>query len=276
MNSIYSVRKILKEYNIRPSKRFGQNFLIDQNISRKIIRTSGIDKKDIVVEIGPGLGALTWELCRHAGKVIAIEKDKRLLEYLYRSNAFDNLELIDGDILDYDFSNLHTQSLKIIGNLPYYISSPILVKLIENRGIISSIFVTVQKEFAERLTAGPGSKDYGSISCFLQFYAEPKILFDIHKKAFYPAPEITSCFLKINIRRTPLYNTDEVKLFSIIRTCFENRRKTILNSLSSMEIYGSKDRIAKLVNDVSISPLQRPETLSLKDFVKLSNTLQPK
>jgi len=257
----------LREHNIRPSKRLGQNFLTDQNIQRKIISSAHIEKEDTILEIGPGLGALTSGLCEAAEKIIAIEKDKRLCEILLKKIHFENLELVCGDILKHDFSKY--SKIKVLGNLPYYISSPILIHLLKNKDFISSIFITVQREFAERLAAKPGTRDYGSISCFTQFYAEPRILFKIKKNAFYPAPKVDSCFLRIDIRKKPLYLTNEEKLFKIIRTSFEKRRKTILNSLAAGGDFGSKQELSEKLSEAGISPNRRPETISLDEFVKL-------
>jgi len=261
------VKTLLRKYNIRPNKRLGQNFLIDQNIQKKIIDEAGLSKKDTVFEIGPGLGSLTGDLCKCAKKVIAIEKDRRLYGSLLKNATYGNLELIHGDILKYDFRNIH--AVKVVGNLPYYISSPILIHLIENRCAIEAVFVTLQKEFAQRLVASPGKKDYGSISCFVQFYTEPSILFNIKRHSFYPAPEVDSCFLRLCVRERPLYLTDEEKLFKIIRASFGKRRKTILNSLYSSGIFSSKEETLKRLEAAGISPQRRPEEVSLKEFVGL-------
>jgi len=222
-----------------------------------------------VLEIGPGLGSLTEELCRRAKRVIAVEKDRGLYNFLLKHNLYDNLELLHADILKYDFSS--HPGLKIIGNLPYYISSPVLIRLLENRQFITSLFITVQKEFAERLVAKPGSKIYGSISCFVQFYSEPQILFTIKKNAFYPYPKVDSCFLKIDIRKKGLFLTDDEKLFKIIRTAFGKRRKTILNSLCFEKGFGSKEKVLEKLKEACILPGRRPETISLQEFVNLTN-----
>jgi 16S rRNA (adenine1518-N6/adenine1519-N6)-dimethyltransferase len=275
MLSLREIKSILKEYNIRLSKRLGQSFLIDKNIQGKIIEALQLQKEDTVLEIGPGLGTLTEELCRNAKKVIAIEKDKRLYDFLSENLEFNNLELVHGDILKFgawrQFSAVHR--LKIVGNLPYYISSPILIKLIENRNFISSALISVQKEFGERLTSIPGTKAYGSISCFVQFYTEPDIIFTIKKGSFYPVPKVDSCFLKIKIRERPLFATDEEKLFRIIRACFGKRRKTILNSLYSSKLFASKEKILEGLKKAGISPERRPETISLSEFVNLADAL---
>jgi len=269
--SIKQVKAVLKEYNIRPSKYLGQNFLIDRNIQGKIINALDIKTEDTMLEIGPGMGALTGELCKWATKVIAIEKDRRLCNFLLQNHSYAKLDLFCDDILKYDFKEM--RGLKVVGNLPYYISSPILTYLLDNRPSIGSIFITVQKEFAERLVAGPGTKDYSSISCFTQFYAEPEILFNIRRRCFYPVPEVESCFLKVCIREKGLFLTNEDKLFKIIRTCFGKRRKTILNSLSSNSMFGDKEAVEGRLKDIGIDPGRRPETLSIEEFVRVSDGL---
>jgi len=271
MMTLREVKQLLRQYDIRPSKRLGQNFLIDGNVQRKIINAVDLDKEDVVLEIGPGMGALTEDLCKRAKNVVAVEKDKRLYEILLKKRKISNLELIQGDILKYDLSKY--SNLTVVGNLPYYISSPVLVRLLEARASVKAAYITVQREFAERLVARPGTKVYGSISCFTQFYALPKILFSIKKGSFYPAPKIDSCFLMVALRERGLYLTDEEKLFKIIRTCFEKRRKTILNSLYSSGLFGPKEEVASHLKKAGISQSRRPETVSLKEFVDLTNLI---
>jgi len=271
------VKSILGEHKIRPSKRLGQNFLVDKNIQKNIIASLEIRKEETVLEIGAGLGCLTEDLCKRAKRVIAVEKDKRLCDLLLKSCTFSNLELIHGDILDYNFrAGNQGEGVKVVGNLPYYISSPILVHLLNNRDFIDTIFVSLQKEFAQRLIANLGSKSYGAISCLVQFYTEPHFLFTVKKRAFYPVPQVDSCFLKMHVRErdskisTGLYLTDEAKMFKIIRQSFEKRRKTILNALYSKGGFRSKEEILEKLKDSGISPERRPETISLQEFVKLS------
>jgi 16S rRNA (adenine1518-N6/adenine1519-N6)-dimethyltransferase len=275
MPGLNETKKRLEASNIRPSKKLGQSFLIDDNIRKKIIQAIILCKEDTVVEIGPGLGALTEDLCKAAGNVIAIEKDKRLYNFLKENLCFDNLALKNIDALKYDFKLTHSK-VKVIGNLPYYISSQILNLLIENREFVDSAYITVQREFANRIIATPCTKDYGSLSCYVQFYAEPRILFTIKKNAFYPAPKVDSCFLKIDIRKQGLFLTDREKLFKIIRTAFGKRRKTILNSLCSDKGLGPKEKVLEKLEEAGILPDRRPETISLPEFVKLAKifTLQ--
>lgn len=269
MLSLSQIKFVLREYNIRPSKRLGQNFLIDNNIKDKIINSINLITEDVTLEIGPGLGALTGELSSRAKEVIAVEKDMRLYEFLSKNVTRGNLKLVRGDILKYDFSG--HREVKVVGNLPYYISSPILIYLLKNRNAVSSIFVTVQKEFAERVVAVPDTREYGSISCFVNFYAEPKILFNIKKNSFYPVPKVDSCFLKIDIKKPGPTLTYEEKLFKIIRASFEKRRKTILNSLYSGKVLGSKKEVLAALEKACISPDRRPETVSLEEFIRLAN-----
>ena len=268
MLRLSEVKSILREYNIRPSKRFGQNFLIDQNIKNKIIEFIGVSREDAVLEIGPGLGALTEDLCKKAKKVMAVEKDKRLYDFFRKNIFLNNLELLNNDILDYEFKGISSK-LTIVGNLPYSISSPILNHLINNKNYITSAYITVQMEFGERLVASPGTKDYGSLSCYAQFYGNPKILFKIPRGAFFPVPEVDSCFLKIGFNKEIDKSIDRDLLFKIIRSSFEKRRKTILNSLASSGIFRSKEDVLICLTKAGISPDRRPETISLQEFAKL-------
>lgn len=272
MLKLREVKAFLKSYNIRPSKRLGQNFLIDQNTRKRIIDAARLCREDTVLEIGPGLGALTEEVCKRAKRVIAIEKDRRLYNFLLENVSSSNLELIHGDILRYNFSKV--SKIKIIGNLPYYISSPILAYLLKNRSSIDSIFVTLQKEFAERLVAGAGNKTYGAISCFAQFYTKPNFLFVVKKTVFYPVPQVDSSFLEIGIRDGGLYLTDEEKMFKIIKASFEKRRKTILNSLYSGGVFSSREEAIDKLERSGISHTRRPETISLKEFANLANVIK--
>jgi len=262
------VKAVLREYNIHPSKRLGQNFLTDQNIKNKIISAIRLNKEDVVLEIGPGLGALTEDLRKKAKKVIAIEKDRRLCDFLLNSG---NADIINGDILKYEFGGSPSK-LIVVGNLPYSISSPILNKLITNRNHISCIYATVQLEFGERVVALPGTKDYGSLSCYAQFYGDPRVLFKIPRGAFFPAPEVDSCLLKIGMEKQIDDSMDQVLLFKIIRSSFKKRRKTILNSLASSGIFKSKEEASDCLAKARISPDRRPETISLQEFIALSRT----
>jgi 16S rRNA (adenine1518-N6/adenine1519-N6)-dimethyltransferase len=271
MLKLSEIRPILRGHNIHPSKRLGQNFLIDQNIKNKIIDSVRLNREDTVLEIGPGLGALTEDLCARAKKVTAIEKDTRLYNFLL-NEANSNLELLNKDILKYEFKNL-PQKLIIVGNLPYSISSPILNHLIENKAHIDSAYITVQKEFGERVTAMPGAKDYASLSCYIQFYTEPKILFNIPRAAFFPAPEVDSCFMRLIMRKEKLFDVDETLFFKIIRSAFGKRRKTIESSLYSAGIFPSKQSLIEALKKSGIPASSRPETLSLEQFSLLTKCI---
>ncbi len=267
MLKLNEVKSILQEYDIHPSKRLGQNFLIDQNIKDKIIDSIQLKREDIVLEIGSGLGALTEDLSKRANMLIAIEKDKRLYSFLL--NKID-ICLINDDVLKYKFKDTSSK-LVVIGNLPYSISSPILKKIIDNRSNIKSLYATVQVEFGERLVALPYTKDYGSLSCYAQFYGEPKILFKVPRGAFFPVPEVDSCFLNISFEKQIDSSIDQRLLFKIIRSSFEKRRKTILNSLYASGIFSSKEHVLKILKQACISTERRPETISLKEFLNLSS-----
>jgi len=271
------LRALLKKHDIRPNKRLGQNFLVDKNMQRKMLKNCNLAGDDVVLEIGPGLGALTLDIAQRAGKIFAIEKDTRLSDILKKfASGYSNIEVISQDILKFDIRKaFRGRKLKVIGNLPYYITSPIIAYLIENRKYIDSIFLTVQKEVGNRLAAGPGTKDYSPITIFTQFYTEPHLLFIIAKGVFYPQPEVDSSFLRLDIAKRPRFRVKDEKLFfKIVRTAFSKRRKTILNALASGDILGLKKQdVEQVLKANRIDPMKRPEMLTLQDFASLSNHL---
>jgi 16S rRNA (adenine1518-N6/adenine1519-N6)-dimethyltransferase len=259
--------------NVRPKKRLGQNFLVDKNIQKKIINACEFKNSDTVLEIGSGRGELTKLIAERVSKVFALEIDPFLCENLkVILKDFPNSQVINQDILRFDLRKYFCttkQKLKVIGNIPYYISSPIIEHLIKFSDKISTIFITVQKEFALRIIANPGSKEYGSFSLFTQYYVEPKILFTIKKNSFYPVPKIDSAFLSIKIRKKPKVSVrDEGLLFKIIRRAFNQRRKVLKNSLSGII---STQKLEQFFNKHNISSNIRPEDLSLEDFATLAN-----
>jgi 16S rRNA (adenine1518-N6/adenine1519-N6)-dimethyltransferase len=263
--------------HIKPKKSLGQNFLIDKNIQKKIIRASNLSKEDIVLEIGAGRGDLTAQIAQYARKVYALEIDQRLYPFLQQAiDVYDNCQIIKADILKFNLSkflkdNQIRQKIKVIGNIPYYISSPIIQHLIEHRQAISVVFITVQKEFGRRARAIPGSKEYGSFSCFVQYYGECKILFEIKRNSFIPAPNVDSCFLSLKFREAPpVLVQDEEALFKLIRTAFNQRRKTLRNSLDGLL---AQDRLKHFLQAAGIDKNVRPEELSLAQFADLSNYL---
>ncbi|KPK42199.1 MAG: hypothetical protein AMJ78_03320 [Omnitrophica WOR_2 bacterium SM23_29] len=273
------LKVILAEYDIRPKKYLGQNFLVDRNIAEKMVQMCELSEDDWVVEIGAGLGALTERLGNLVEKVVAVEKDRRLCAALDKSlRGFDNVKIVCADFLKLDLRQVFEANLKkakIIGNLPYYITTPIIEKLIKDKDMFDSIFITVQKEVAQRLCAKPGGKDYGSISCYLQFFMKPNILFNIKRHAFYPQPEVDSVFLELKVLPKPPVEVDDCeRLFKIIRSTFGKRRKTILNSLlaSKLTKLDKNDLIAAL-KSVKIDPNLRPEKLSLEDFATIANAI---
>ena len=258
---------------IKPKKSLGQNFLIDKNIQRKIIGACSLSKEDIILEIGSGKGELTAEFAASVRQVYALEIDSRLhLALELKLIKHNNCRIIKSDILKFDINkflqeNKIEQKIKVIGNIPYYISSPIIEHLINYRNNISEVFMTVQKEFGRRVVACPGSKEYGSFSCFVQYYAQSKILFEIKRGCFKPAPKIDSCFLSLKFRDSPEVGVkDEEMFFKLIRTAFNQRRKTLRNSLDGFMAQGN---LEEFFNSAGIDKNVRPEDLSLGQFAEL-------
>ncbi len=253
---------------IKAKKNLGQNFLISTRIQQKIIKACHIDENDIILEIGPGKGALTEDLAYASKELIAIEKDKRFVNQLRNKFPSESVTIIHGDILKYQIPKSDTK-YKIVGNLPYNISSPIIEKMLEQRDRFDSFFMTVQLEFGRRLAAQPNTKDYGSLSCFVQYYCEIDLLFRIKNTAFSPIPKVESVFLKMKPLKKPLVAVkDEEYLFRLIRCAFAQRRKTIVNSLGH---FIEKSRCTELLNSLSLNPKSRAENLSLEDYGKLAN-----
>lgn len=280
-NRLYSpkyIRYIIDKYGFRFSKSLGQNFLIDGNIVRNIVKGANITKEDYVLEIGPGIGTLTEELALNARKVVAVELDKSLLPVLDETlGRYENIEIIHGDILKLDIKQIIREklgggSVKVVANLPYYVTTPIIGKLLEDSLDIESISVMVQKEVADRMIAGPGTKDYGSLSIFVNFYSSPEILLIAPKTVFMPQPKIDSAVIKLNIRKT-LPNIDREKFFQVVKAGFSKRRKTILNCLSSYGFNLDKDTIRQELEQVNIDPKERAENLSIEDFINISTIL---
>lgn len=273
-------RTLLKAWNISPRKRLGQNFLTDANAARMIVARSELAAEDIVVEIGAGLGALTIPLARQVEKVYAIEKDRRLIELLgteLRLAGLTNVDLLVQDILRVDLPQLaeiHDRQLVVCGNLPYHISSQILVRLIQARAVISKAVLMFQRELAERLSASPGVKAYGRISAMLQYCAEIRPLADLKKEHFYPAPRIASRVVEIEFHPRPAGAArNEDFLFRVVKAAFANRRKTLKNSLAG-GMPGVTSRLAReTLLKAGIDPGRRAETLTPAEFVRLANCL---
>ncbi|MDP8266713.1 MAG: 16S rRNA (adenine(1518)-N(6)/adenine(1519)-N(6))-dimethyltransferase RsmA [Candidatus Aceula meridiana] len=252
---------------IKPKKRFGQNFLINPHIVNKIILACDLKSSDSIVEIGPGKGALTGHIAPKVKNLFAIEKDKVLAKELSGNLENKNITFYNADFLKFNLESLGKR-LKVVGNIPYYISSPIIEKIINNRNFIDSAFIMVQLEFGKRLVASPHSKDYGSLSCFIQYYYKPSLLFKIKNTSFYPHPKVQSCFMRLDpVEDSSLKAKDEKLLFQIIRQAFQQRRKTLRNSLAALlKIRNSQDVFEKL----NIDPRLRAENLFLKDFIRIA------
>lgn len=274
------VKEVLGRHGFKFSKSLGQNFLIDGNIVRKIVSESNITKDDYVLEIGPGMGTLTEELALNAKRVIGVELDKTLLPILDETlGKHDNVEIIYGDILDIDIESLIKEKfeggpIKVVANLPYYVTTPIIGKLIEQNLNLESITVMVQKEVADRMASGPGSKVYGSLSVFVNFYCHPEIVVKVPKTVFMPQPKIDSSVIKLNLKKE-LPDIDKDKFFKVVKAGFSKRRKTILNALSSYGFNIEKEDIKLALESVNISPNERAEKLSLEEFIKISKALPP-
>ncbi|MBN2830753.1 MAG: ribosomal RNA small subunit methyltransferase A [Candidatus Omnitrophica bacterium] len=257
---------------VYPKKRLGQNFLIDLNIAKKIIEALELKKSDIILEIGSGRGELTSLIAPRVSKVYAVELDKRLKEaFSLRLKGYNNVSAINQDILKVDFKDIYRgrKKIKVFGNIPYYISSPIIEYLINNRAGITDAFITVQKEFAKRVVACPGSKDYGALSLFAQYYTLPKIILNISRGCFYPAPKVDSALLSLRFKDASLVPAvSRELLFRIIRSAFNQRRKTLRNSLKG--IVEAKE-IEEFLLRRKKSPNARPEELSLSNFADLAS-----
>ena len=280
-SSLEDTKFILKKYNITANKRLGQNFLVDDEIINDIIKASNIDGKDLVIEIGPGLGTLTSKLLENAGKVIAIELDEKMITILKdRFKLYDNFILLNEDVLKVDLKSLIKENIedlervKIVANLPYYITTPIIMKLLEDKLDIDSITVMVQKEVADRITARPGDKLSGAITYSVDFYAEAKNIVFVDKKSFIPAPEVDSEVIKLQIREKPKVDVlNEEMFFRVIKASFMQRRKTLLNGLTNSGIISDKDKIKDIFNKMGIDINIRGEKLTIEQFAELSNLI---
>ena len=251
-----------------PKRSLGQHFLVDPRIRERIIAACDLTKDDVVLEIGPGKGALTRPLADRVKKVLAIEKDNFLAPQLEKEFAGTNVTIEHADILKYPFEQLPAP-MKVVGNLPYNIATPIIEKVLAFRHKFSVFYMTVQLEYGNRIVARPGNKEYGSLSCFVQYYAQAQKLFKIPPSAFRPAPKVDSCFLSLRMRPEPARKArDEEFLFKLIRACFSQRRKAIRNSLAV--VYGREEG-EELLRNLNIDPMLRAEDLSLEDYVRLAN-----
>ena len=271
--------EVIQKYEFAFQKKFGQNFLIDTHVLDKIISAAEITKDDLVVEIGPGIGTMTQYLACAAREVVAIEIDKMLIPILKDTlSAYDNVTIINEDVLKVDLNKLAEEKnggrpVKIVANLPYYITTPIIMGLFENHVPLHSITIMVQKEVADRMRMGPGTKDYGALSLAVQYYAEPYLVANVPQNCFMPRPKIGSAVIKLTVHeKPPVTVRDEKLMFRLVRASFNQRRKTLANGLNnSPELHYSKEQIAQAIEMLGASPSVRGEALTLEEFAKLAD-----
>ncbi|MGN7471419.1 16S rRNA (adenine(1518)-N(6)/adenine(1519)-N(6))-dimethyltransferase RsmA [Brevibacillus sp. SAFN-007a] len=273
-------KEILEKYGFSFKKSLGQNFLVDTNILHHIVAEADLTKEKGAIEIGPGIGALTEQLGRAAGKVMAIEIDQRLLPILQDTlSPYENIEIVHGDVLKLDLKALiqeklsGVEKLSVVANLPYYVTTPILMKLLEERLPLENIVVMIQKEVAERIAAKPGTKDYGSLSVAAQFYAETEVAMIVPASVFIPRPNVDSAVIRLTVRERPLVEVDDEDVFfRVVRSSFAQRRKTLLNNLlNGLFLKTQKDEVIQMLDDIGIDPTRRGETLSIEEFARLAN-----
>lgn len=277
MDLYEETKYIMKKYNIYANKKLGQNFLIDENVVNTIIDKSDISKNDLIIEIGPGLGVLTKKLLENVKKVICIELDNKMIEVLKdRFSLYNNLEIINADILKVDITKLigGYENVKVIANLPYYITTPIIMKLLEEELNIKTVTVMVQKEVAERLVSSTGESNAGAITHTIRYYTIPEIILDVSRNSFIPIPEVESSIIKLNILKEPSVKVKDKKLlFKIIKIAYMQRRKTFVNAISSII---NKDDAKKILIDLGLMVDIRGEKITLEQFAKISDIVLEK
>ena len=287
MESLYNETKfILNKYGIHANKSLGQNFLINNEVVSTIIESADISNKDLVIEIGPGLGTLTSRLLEKAGKVICVELDDRMISILEdRFKLYNNFELIHNDVLKVDLNKIIEENLensnlktaKIVANLPYYITTPIIMKLLEEKLNIETITVMIQKEVADRLVALPGTKNAGAITYSVYYYADASKIIDVEKNSFIPEPNVTSTVIQLKIRKESLLQVENEELmFKIIKQAFMQRRKTLVNALSNLAIFNNKEEIIQLLKELNINEKVRGEALTIEQYAKITNRVLKK
>ena len=273
--------EILQKYKFNFQKKFGQNFLIDTTVLERIIAAAQITSEDCVLEIGPGIGTMTQYLAESAGQVVAVEIDKALIPILEETlSAYQNVTVINADVLKLDIKRIAEEKnggkpIKVVANLPYYITTPIIMSLFESGVPLDSITIMVQKEVAERMQVGPGTKDYGALSLAVQYYAKPEIVANVPPNCFIPRPTVGSAVIRLTRHQTPPVDVkDEHHMFALIRASFNQRRKTLANGLSNArELHLTREQVTEATDRMGLSPTVRGETLTLSQFAELSNLL---
>ena len=270
---------LLRKHGIRPRKRLGQNFLCDPNILEKIVRIAGVRDTDTVVEIGSGIGVLTALLAARARRVIALEVDRRLVEVLRSElGGLSNVAIVHGDVLEYDFASARPEGgkgrVRVVGNVPYNLSSPIVLRLLDYRESVDRAVLMLQREVAERLAAAPGTKDYGPLSVTVSLYTEARLEMRVPASCFVPRPDVESRVIRLDMRREPLCGVDDPALFrDVVRSCFARRRKTLLNNLRQSSLPVRPEAVPAVLEELGIDGTRRAETLTVLEFAALSNRI---
>lgn len=282
-----NIRDLVRKHNIRMSKSLGQNFLIDDTVVKRIVDSAQVSSDDMVIEVGPGVGSMTVELAKRAGRVIAVEIDRRLIPALMENlNDFTNVSIINEDILEINIDDLirlkmdefnddfKPQNVKVTANLPYYITTPIIMKFLEECPSINTLVFMVQKEVADRMLAKPGTKDYGALSVAVQYYSRPERIFDVPPHCFLPQPDVTSTIIRLNVYENPPVEViDRDMFFKVVKASFGQRRKTLVNALYNSGYFNkAKEEIKEILINSGISEKQRGETLSILQFAKLTDS----
>ena len=281
LSNFKNTQEIIKKHNFSIQKKYGQNFLIDEHVLNKIIAAAELTEDDYVIEIGPGIGTMTERMAPECRHVTAIEIDKELIPILSETlSGFDNVDIINEDVLKVDLNKLiaernDNKPVKVVANLPYYITTPIIMSLLENKIPIDTITVMVQKEVADRMMVGPGTKDYGALSLAVQYYAKPYIVANVPMNCFIPRPNVASAVIRLTCNKEPPVTVkDEKLMFNLIRASFNQRRKTLINGISNFSgLSFTKEQVAMALNSIGLSENIRGEALDLEKFAKLSDAL---
>lgn len=281
LSNFKNTQEIIKKHNFSIQKKYGQNFLIDEHVLNKIIAAAELTEDDYVIEIGPGIGTMTERMAPECRHVTAIEIDKELIPILSETlSGFDNVDIINEDVLKVDLNKLiaernDNKPVKVVANLPYYITTPIIMSLLENKIPIDTITVMVQKEVADRMMVGPGTKDYGALSLAVQYYAKPYIVANVPMNCFIPRPNVASAVIRLTCHKEPPVTVkDEKLMFNLIRASFNQRRKTLINGISNFSgLSFTKEQVARALNSIGLSENIRGEALDLEKFAKLSDAL---